>query len=374
MCDAMATLRVRERKDGTVYTSVLYRHNGRQSSLSFENPAKAAAFRDLIHQVGIERALGTVGVEQTATRGLTVEQWLTHHIDHLTGVAKSTLYDYRSYLRNDVGPRLGAIPLASLTREDIALWVQDLAENGNGGKGSSGKTIANKHGFLSSALNAAVKAGHIDANPAAGHRLPRTERPDMVFLTHKQFARVLEAAGERWRPMMEFLVASGARYGEVAALRPSDVDRQAGTVKILRAFKRTYAKGGYELGPPKTKKSRRTINVPTAVLDKLDYSGEWLFTTTGQGRRWPAGGPVMVSNFRANGWEPALEKAKLGLAPRIHDLRHTCASWLIQSGVPLPVIQQHFGHESIDVTVGVYGHLDRRSAQQAADAIEKVLM
>ena len=50
-------------------------------------------------------------------------------------------------------------------------------------KGASGKTIANKHGFLSSALNAAVKAGHIGANPAVGQRLPRTERADMVVLS-----------------------------------------------------------------------------------------------------------------------------------------------------------------------------------------------
>ncbi|KUI22004.1 hypothetical protein AU195_06795 [Mycobacterium sp. IS-1496] len=59
--------------------------------------------------------------------------------------------------------------------------------------------------------------------------------------------------------------------------------------------------------------------------------------------------------------------------PRIYALRHTCASWLIQAGIPLPVVQQHFGHESIQATVGVYGHLDRRSAQAAANAIGAVL-
>ncbi|MFD6195709.1 tyrosine-type recombinase/integrase [Mycobacteriaceae bacterium NPDC060252] len=59
--------------------------------------------------------------------------------------------------------------------------------------------------------------------------------------------------------------------------------------------------------------------------------------------------------------------------PRIHDLRHTCASWLIQAGVPLPVIQQHLGHESIQTTVDVYGHLDLRSARAAAEAMGKAL-
>lgn len=121
-----------------------------------------------------------------------------------------------------------------LSSDDIARWVKVMAE-----KGSSGKTIANKHGFLSSALNAAVRAGHIPSNPAAGQRLPTSERADMVCLTREEFAKLLAAVTEPWRPLVEFLVASGCRGGEATALRPSDVDRKAGTVRITRAWKRT---------------------------------------------------------------------------------------------------------------------------------------
>jgi integrase len=114
-------------------------------------------------------------------------------------------------------------------------------------RGASGKTIANKHGFLSSALNAAVRAGHISSNPAAGQKLPRTERADMVCLSREEFAGLLDAVTEPWRPLVEFLVASGSRWGEATALRPGDIDRAKGTVRITRAWKRTYARGGYEL-------------------------------------------------------------------------------------------------------------------------------
>ena len=68
----------------------------------------------------------------------------------------------------------------------------------------------------------------------------------------------------------------------------------------------------------------------------------------------------------------ALARAKeagLSKRPRIHDLRHTCASWLIQAGRPLPAIQQHLGHESITTTVGTYGHMDRSSGKDNADVL-----
>jgi integrase len=107
-------------------------------------------------------------------------------------------------------------------------------------------------------------------------------------------------------------------------------------------------------------------------LEQLDYSREWLFTNSGRGRRSPDD-PVRGRNFLRTVWNPAVERAKLDPKPRVHDLRHTCASWLIQDGAPLPSIQAHLGHESIEVTVGIYGHLDRSSGEALADLIDKRL-
>ena len=370
----MASLRSRTRANGTEYFSVLYRLDGKQTSTSFEDFESASKFKKLVDQFGPARALKSTAVEP-GPNVMTVGEWLQHHIDHLTGLRKSTLYDYRSYLKNDIAPALGELPLTALSGDDIARWTQAMSESG-----ASGKTIANKHGFLSSALNAAMRAGHIPSNPAAGQRLPTSERADMVCLSRDDVARLIGAVTEHWRPLVEFLVASGCRWGEATALRPSDVDRDKGTVRITRAWKRTYDRGGYEIGPPKTKGSVRTINVPKKVLDKLDYSGEWLF-------RNRAGRPVRGNGFHDRVWQPAvervwpstnadgepIEKSKMPPRPRIHDLRHTCASWMVIAGVPLPVIQAHIGHESINTTIGLYTHLDRRSGELAAEAIAAAL-
>lgn len=346
----------------------MFRLDDRQRSVSFQTQEHAEKFRSMVDLVGPAKALEVYGLSTHPRsvngngNGMTVEEWINRHIDHLTGCEHKTLDEYRRFLRRDISPVLGPIPLASLTAEDVARWVQTLKANGN-----SGKTIQNKHGFLSAALNAAVPR-FIATNPAAGQRLPRTERKEMVFLTKEEYRLLHGCFSDHYQPFVEFLVASGVRFSEATALQPKDIDKDAATVHINRAWKRIPG-NGYELGPPKTKKSVRTIGVPRHVLDTLDLSCEWVFVNT-------AGNPVRIYGWRENVWYPALAKAAakgLEKRPRVHDLRHTHVAWLISRGVPLPVIQQQLGHESIQTTIGVYGHIDRSLPQAAAAAIGAVL-
>ena len=356
---AVAYIRTRPRADGTTGHAVMYKLSGQQTSTTYDSEAAAKEFCDSVNLLGPERAMAAFGIAPTVralrtTSGETVASWVAKYIATRSGVAKSTLYDYEMYLRNDITATVGAIPLEALTPSDVSNWVNAM-------KGA-GKTVANKHGLLSAALNAAVLAGHIPANPAAGTRLPRTERPEMVFLTRAEFAQLQTGFTDYWQPLVEFMVLSGARFGEVSALKPSDVDRVAGTVRIARARKRTYEKGAM---------SERVINVTSTVLEKLDYSREWLFVNT-------KGRPIELASWRTNVWYPSVKRAQEGKngltkAVRIHDLRHTCASWMVQSGVPLPVIQAHLGHENISTTIGMYVHLDRASHANAADAIGAAL-
>jgi integrase len=288
-------------------------------------------------------------------------------VDHLTGVNEATRTRYQRYIANDIAPsKIGPLPVTALTNADVAQWLNSLT--------GAAKTVANKHGFLAGALNAAVRARHLTANPCDGNKLRRDTPAEMVFLTYEEFAVLLSSVTEPWQPLVEFLVASGARWGEATALRAGDINLAEGTVDIRRAWR--YVPGeGYQLGPPKTRRSIRTIDVAPSVLAKLDLSGEWVFTNSGRGRRGDDG-PVRAHNFNPNVWEPARARAKdkgLTKKSRVHDLRHTNASWLIQAGVPLTVIQRHLGHESIQTTSDRYGHLDRKSSRVVADVVGKAL-
>ncbi|MCV7229099.1 site-specific integrase [Mycolicibacterium komossense] len=369
----MASIRRRPRTDGTYTYAVLFTVDARQTSVPFTDESEAEKFRVLVNAVGGKRAMEASGIGEThksVKAGPTLAEYLARHIAGLSGVERKTITEYQRYLQNDIAPVLGAIPLAKLTREDVAGWVNAMHE-----AGAAGGTIQNKSGFLSGALNRAVETNQLSANPCLGVRLPRTEEREMCFLEPDEYQILKSYFSDRYKPLVEFLVSSGCRASEALALRPSDVDRAAGTVRITRAWKKDGPR--YYLGPPKTKKSVRTINVPKAVLDQLDYSHEWLFVGSN-------GGPIRLYSWRSNVWVKTRAKAMacdennpakpvLEKSPRIHDLRHTCASWMINAGVPLPVIQAHLGHESIATTVDHYGHLDRKSAAAAADAIAAAL-
>lgn len=364
----MAFVRERYRKDGTPYFSVTYRLAGRgsrQSSTSFSDQKQAKKFCALVDAYGPDEALRKAGISDPrgqALSGPTLEEYLYQHINGLSGVEKRTISDYKRYVGRDIAPVLGAIPLKNLTRDDIAEWVNGMFEDG-----SSQKTIENKHGYLAGALNRAVLDGHLASNPCSGVRIPRTEKREMVFLTRDEYRLLKAEFSDYYQPLVEFLVASGCRASEALALKPSDIDRLQSTVRITRAWKKDG--GTYYLGPPKSPKSVRTINVPKPVLDQLVYSNEWLFVGSN-------GQPVRLYSWRSNVWIKTRAKAiRAGLEkrPRIHDLRHTCASWMIQKGVPLPVIQAHLGHESIKTTVDRYGHLDRSNHIAAAAAIGEML-
>lgn len=196
---------------------------------------------------------------------------------------------YRTITAQNIAPTIGVLPLQSITESTIAGWVQGLT--------GSGKTIANKHGFLSGALAAAVRAGHITANPCEGRRLPRTEREEMCFLEPGDFALLLHYIVDRWEPLVTMLVSTGLRWGEATALQVGDVDRAQGTVRVVRAWK--YTSGdGHRMGPPKSRRSVRTVRLSLQTMDLLEPllsrdADEPLFTNA-------RGGPVRSAMFHDN--------------------------------------------------------------------------
>lgn len=394
----MASIRHRVRSDGTVAWTVLYRENGRQRSLTFDAEAGARQAKRLIDDLGHEAALDVIEARLYGDGDTpTLREWAGDYIDELTGVTEGTRSRYRAFVRGSLDP-LTDLPIDAIDHAAVSKWV-----NAQERAGLAGKTIANRHGFLYGCLEAAVKAGIIGTNPCKSTRLPTTERAEMVFLDQAEFATLLKYVRPDSRDLVVTLVGTGLRFGEATALQVKDWDGKHSRLTVSRAWKFTNSREQLA-GAPKTSRSRRTIAVPPEVADVVAarvkgrkpsdlifpgpndkawkssafHSAVWQPAVDyangvdyeDKRRRWTGrdDGPVTV-RARQPWRTPAPEGERLGKRPRIHDLRHSCASWLIQAGVALPVIQRHLGHESIKTTVDRYGHLEPAHLAAVAGAL-----
>jgi integrase len=330
---------------------VRYRHDGKHSSKTFATPPEAQHFCNLIRDYGLEFALAEINREDAEANEMTLDGWAARHFDSLTNVTPGTLISYRRIYARTWQPLLGHYRLSQLNRELIAKAVQQIP--------GSDKTVKNAWGVLATMLKVAVADGHLPKSPAAGIKLAKRtshEKTEHRYLTEAEFWQVLDDTPEHWRPLIAMLGGTGMRWGEAAALLVGDVDLERATVRITKAEKWDPSTSKRTVGPPKTAKSNRTIVLPPDALPYLApviegrKRGDRLFVP-------PNGGPLRHMTFYRDIWR---RKSTAGLddpKPRIHDLRHSHVAWLIANGVPLPVIQQRLGHEKIETTVNVYGHL-----------------
>lgn len=374
----MASLRTRKNRDGTTSYAVLWRDGTKQRSRTFEDDGIAKRFQLDLELDGEQAALERLAALNPATLDAappvpTLDAWIANYINHLTDVHEGTRTEYRGLYKNHWGRALGHLPLDAITRDRVR-----AAQNALSKRGLAPKTIANSRGLLSAALDEALIDGLIERNPCRGVKLPRGSATDdeveeMVCLDYDEFSRLYAQIPEHRRTLVLTLVGTGARWGEVTALRVGDVDLKTATIRITRAWKRLP--GGIKIGSPKTRRSRRTVKLPPELVDALrplvaGRPREELLFTNGGGRR--DNRPITIGTFRKRVWNPAVTAAKLQRRPRIHDLRHTHASWLIAKGVGLTVIQRRLGHESIKTTSDTYGHLLPDVIEQSATAAGEV--
>ena len=165
--------------------------------------------------------------------------------------------------------------------------------------GGSGKTISNKHGFVSGAFKAAVRAGVMASNPCKGRRLPHTRVEETVFLTPGEFRLLCDhIERERWKNLATWLVSTGMRFSEATALTAADIDAHARTCRITKAWK--YS-GDYrpQIGPPKTKKSIRTISLPARRWRSLTSPRPVFCSPTARAIRFAPRSSLTVAGSRA---------------------------------------------------------------------------
>jgi integrase len=267
-------------------------------------------------------------------------------------------------VRRHISPKLGGIPLSRLTPAHVQGLYAALER-----EGKSPATRRMAHCVLRRALRDALRWNMIAQNPCDRVSPPALARCEIAPLTQQQARTLLEAAQDnRYHALYVLAVASGLRLGELFGLQWEDVDLHAGTVSVRHTL--AELRGKLALTDPKTKRSRRQIELPGVAIAALHEHRKRMMAEGHAGSPFVfvnhTGGPLRRSKFHRHEFKPLLKRAGL---PRIrfHDLRHTSATLLLSAGVHPKIVQERLGHSQIAVTMDVYSHVLPGMQREAAD-------
>ncbi|MPZ47890.1 MAG: tyrosine-type recombinase/integrase [Dehalococcoidia bacterium] len=305
---------------------------------------------------------------------LTVAEIFDRYIAEKRNKVKASTLIRTEELLSHLRPILGTIPAARLKPNEISNAYNQLLV------GLSHRTVRHCHWQLHGALALAVNWGQVPTNVADRVKPPVAEVFEGRALGHEEVRLLLDAVRPSPLAALVWLaVDSGARQGELLALRTDDVDLETGLIHISRSVRRVAGQG-MVFSSPKTRLSRRTVEIaPTTVAILKAYRATQLAKRLKAGELWDSDGNLFFSNDTGGvldgvGVTKAFQKIAAGAglgALRFHDLRHTCVTLLLAAGVKMDDIRARVGHSSITTTVNVYGHRIAGTGSMAAtmDAI-----
>ncbi|HET6408843.1 MAG TPA: site-specific integrase, partial [Chthoniobacteraceae bacterium] len=235
------------------------------------------------------------------------------------------------------------------------------------------------HAVFNNAMKQAVRWRLVNSNPCDHVDLPQLKRKEMKALDRDQAGRFLAAAKEsEFYALFALLLTTGMRPGEAIALRWCDIDLASGAVSITRAL--SGRSGDYRFEEPKTPKSRRTLPIPLSVTDSL--------RTLKSARQKAADGVLIdlqlvfvssngslidLQNLNKRHFKPILKAASLSPEIRLYDLRHSCATLLLQAGTHVKVVSERLGHASAMLTLDRYSHVVPGLQESATEKLESML-
>lgn len=280
---------------------------------------------------------------------------------------KPTTYRGKKYLFDSLLiPFFKNTPITDITPPMIRSWQNKLLSHT---PAYSQTYIKNCNNQISALLNYAVKYYGLKSNPvriAGTIGKKHSGRLDFWTLTeYNKFMDTLDAAAP-FRIAYELLFFTGCRSGELLALTVKDFDAAAGTISINKNF--AHLDGKDYILPPKTPKSNRVITLPSIVAQNLqDYIAS-LYDPDPDER--------LFSMLNKYSLAKTLKRtaAAAGIKSiRVHDLRHSHASLLIELGFSPLLISERLGHENIETTLQIYSHLYPNKANEVSEKLNQLL-
>ena len=248
----------------------------------------------------------------------------------------------------------------------------------------SSRTILHHHRVLSTILQEAVFDEIIANNPCKRTRAPRVERKEANYLDDVQAEQLLECVIEKaehpFDVIIPLILHTGMRRGEVCGLNWEDIDFENCTINICRSLLYLADKGVFE-NDTKTYSSRRVIKVGEDVIDMLADFRRWQNGKANElDEQWIDSGKIFtawngkpINPGTLSAWFYEFVRANDLPHISIHGLRHTCASIMISSGVPITTTAKRLGHSTSATTSKIYAHAFASADAATAQVIQSIL-
>jgi len=296
----------------------------------------------------------------------------------------STVVRYKEMLVR-INAEIGHLKLENINGEQLTRFYLKLGQAGQNkrtGGGLSHKTILEYHHLISTILNQAKKEGAIPTNPAEYATPPVVRKKEAEFFEVEELQKImacLEKEPLKWQAITRLMIATGARRGEIMALKWSNIDFKKCEIKICGNLQYTVERGIY-LDTPKTNVSRYVI-VDQSVMGLLSQlKKEQTLQRFRMGAGWHDTGycftrddgtvmnPGSITDY-------LLKFAKKYDLPHInpHKFRHTQASILYAAGIDPITISKRLGHQQVSTTQNIYAHMVAKADAEASGAVANVL-
>lgn len=296
------------------------------------------------------------------TPDMTFSTLLKRYERHVKSRIKESTYNNKTYiLHKYVLPFFSDMPINQIAPQDVDQWHSELSEHNY-----SQEYVKLIHTEFSTVLNYAVNYCNLTENPVNKTTIPQNGKPkrEMQIWSAEQFKTFITHEKKPiYIALFNLLYYTGMRLGEALALNWDDIDFSNHCIKITKTYRRHKKKD--IITKPKTKNSIRSVIIfPQLEQILMDYKkslykpgNSRIFTVTGEAVRWV---------FRSHA-----SKQNLPVI-RVHDLRHSHASLLIELNFNPVVIANRLGHKSVKVTLDTYSHLYPNKQDQIATRLEEI--
>ena len=283
-----------------------------------------------------------------------------YYADMETRLREHTMRTKKYIIDLKVLPYFGKLKMNEIKAPDIRKWQNELIQQGYAQ--TYLKTINNQVAAL---FNYAVKYYDLPNNPCrkAGS-MGKSSADEMQFWTRQEFSDFVDSIMNKHQSYMAFMTLywTGMRLGELLALTVGDVDFEKQTIIISKSYQRLSGKD--IITEPKTPKSKRIITIPQfLVIDLQDYiSG--IYQLESKDRLFPITKYYLEHEMQRGIKESGVKRI------RLHDLRHSHASMLVEMGFSPLEIANRLGHEKIETTLNTYSHLYPDKQEKLADRLD----